>query len=313
VESLAQALENTRASLRIYLQSPESKQWHERCVAARVSPGDAPAALAALAHNQPLPATWQAIAAESGWTGIGGLGRWLLIQAGSRSLGQVSHLRVIDEVKQLICAEYRFYAESSNEEDWGAAPESREYRGMAAISILQRFVAGQMHWTISGVPRSWLLKMTLSDSLRCLAIIAGMRGWSPCFEAHLARRGKAPVLVPRDYILSYLRAAQSMRLQPEIRGIIGSSWLHSQETMTITPHLNWINRLFLDNGGVLLHLGQASPDSGFLVGSEKRRELYEAGEYRPREALFIWPRKPFLAWAHRASQTGTKARVSAPR
>jgi hypothetical protein len=93
-----------------------------------------------------------------------------------------------------------------------------------------------------------------------------------------------------------------MKLQPEVRGIFGSSWLHSQETIKINPHLSWMNRLFLDNGGILVHLGEASPDSGFLVGSEQRRKLYEIGEYRPREALFIWPKAAFLAWADRTSE-----------
>ena len=45
-------------------------------------------------------------------------------------------------------------------------------------------------------------------------------------------------------------------------------------------------------------MGPAGPDAaGALSRSNKRRELYEAGDYQPQLGLVIWPRSAMLRWA----------------
>lgn len=88
-----------------------------------------------------------------------------------------------------------------------------------------------------------------------------------------------------------------MALQPEIKGLITASWLHSPDTFAVSPHLKWLNDVFLQNGGYVFPLGPADIDGGVLHRSPERQQAYEAGTFKPTEALVIWPRQAMLAWA----------------
>jgi hypothetical protein len=80
---------------------------------------------------------------------------------------------------------------------------------------------------------------------------------------------------------------------------MGTGWLYAEETARVSPYLAWMRKLFLENGAVLSDIGLLDTDAGFLVGSRERQKLFESGEYRPRDAIMIWPRKSVLAWAAR--------------
>lgn len=223
--------------------------------------------------------------------------RQRLIGLAAANLSQVESLPLTPDVKRLTLREF---------ERISAAPETAfapgaTLREFEALANLNRFVAGQLHWEISGLPKSYLAKMGWRDAIRTLGIVRQAGGWFPWFEAHIPARG-AGFLLPAEYKRCYVRMAQSMELQPNVCGVLGGSWLHAEETMAISPHLAWLNSLFLDNGGILVHLGPAPESSGFLVGSQKRKELYEAGKYRPRHAVFLWPRHALLAWAKAQTQ-----------
>jgi hypothetical protein len=58
-----------------------------------------------------------------------------------------------------------------------------------------------------------------------------------------------------------------------------------------------MNAVFLNNDGGVVPLGSVDPDSGVLHRSPERRQAYEAGTFRPTEALVVWPRAAMLAWA----------------
>ncbi len=294
-DRLGDSIDATRDKLEKFIGKPEISALSHQAVQMGLTKEQVPAALDVIVKLRAVPERWEPYLSglgESEWL----LGRWILAQAALRALDQVAELPVTSEVHQLILRNYQIIAEPGPGRDALLLPRSQEFREMAEIALLQRFVAGQLHWTISGIPRSWLLQMNWRDAMRTVGAVCRMGGWAPCFEAHLPSRG-SPFLIESEYKRCYVRMARSMELQPDIRGIVGSSWLHSEETMQISPHLNWINRLFLDNGGLLVHMGSASPDSGFLVGSQQRRELYDSGVYRPRHAMFIWPRIAFVKWA----------------
>jgi hypothetical protein len=252
-------------------------------------------ALESIVRSRAVPGHWGPL-----WSQLGEdeplLGRWLLAQGALRTLDSIRQLPVVTDVHRLIFNHHRRIARLTPRNDATYQPHTREFREMAEVVLLRRFIAGQLHWKISGIPRSRIFQMGWSDAAQTLATVAKAGGWFPYFEIHLSGRG-APLLIESEYKRCYLRMAQSMELQPEIRGVMGSSWLHSDETMRISPHLKWLNSLFLDNGGILVHAGAAPEDSGFLVGSQRRRQLYESGEYAPRNAMFVWPRESFLNWA----------------
>src|SRR5215469_13716324 len=93
--------------------------------------------------------------------------------------------------------------------------------------------------------------------------------------------------------------AKSMELQPEILGYVTNSWFHSPATFKASPHLEWLNSVFMENGGLVVDMGAESSDSGVFAGNGHRRELWERGEFEPRSAMVIWPRREMLNWAAR--------------
>jgi hypothetical protein len=210
-----------------------------------------------------------------------------------RNLDSLAKLPLTPDVLRLTGREMEKIATAPDEM---LEPGSAALREFTALAELRRFVAGQLHWEEAGVPKSFLAKMGWRDAIRAIGCVRRAGGWQPWFEMHLPSRG-APFLIPAEYQRSYARMAACMAMQPDICGVLGGSWLHAEETMAISPHLRWLNDLFLSNGGILVHLGPAPENSGFLVGSEKRKELHRAGKYHPRHAVFLWPREALLAWA----------------
>ena len=293
--SFAAQLETARRGIETFLGLPDVVGLAERAALAGLTPDRTAALLdTAIQLRAPSPSwepAWKTLADQRAL-----LVRWMLALAARRSLDLLPGAAVTEEVRQLTLRACAAVIDVQLVRDEWLQIDSREFRQQAETALLRRFVAGQVHWNVAGIPRSWLLRMSWRDALRCTAVMWRMGGHAPCFEAHLP---STPVLIQREYERAYRRIAASMELQPAIRALIGVSWLHAEETIRISPHLDWINRLFLDHGGLLVHLGEAPADSGFLTGSQRRKELYDSGAYRPRIAMFVWPRKEFLEWAQR--------------
>jgi hypothetical protein len=60
----------------------------------------------------------------------------------------------------------------------------------------------------------------------------------------------------------------------------------------------WLRQTPQAAGALLVEVGPAPEDSGFMTGSEERRKLYEDGVYHPKVVLVLWPRKALIAWAN---------------
>jgi hypothetical protein len=125
-----------------------------------------------------------------------------------------------------------------------------------------------------------------------------MRGFAPAFFIHLAFHGqKRGALLERDSNRAYYRMAQAMSRQPHVKGLVASSWLHSPDTMTASPHLTGLNRVFLENRALVTTMGPANPESGVFYRSPERRRLFDEGRFTPTTGLVLWPRADMLAWA----------------
>lgn len=227
------------------------------------------------------------------------VGRTLLLLACKYAIPQVDSLPVTDRMKELFADEFQFFA---NPPDiWLPHFRSSDVRfhEMIRIVTFRRFPAGLFHWEVSGFPRSWLLKA--NQPWKVLGyILRQMKGFRPLFEMHLNERRKNRLFLnERDACRSYCRAANSMRMQSSAKGLMSASWLFCDDTARFSPHLAWLSRTPLSEGAFVVDLGPAPPDSGFLVGSEKRRKLYDEGLFRPRTACLLWPRESLLAWADR--------------
>ena len=226
--------------------------------------------------------------------------RAMLVDACAASLPKLRELPVFKSVREFMCREFQVYARPPEKWLVHFNPDSYSFRVYCAQALLRRLVAGQLSWVVSGIPPSWLPRMPLRDLPRVLKLIAGeLGGFAPLVATHLpVRRTSLLVQLEKEWTKSYYRLARSIERQPEVRGLAASSWLFSEETVRVTPHLAWTRRIFEENGAILVDMGKAAPDSGFLTGSTLRQKLYAEGKYQPRETAVIWPRRAMLQWAH---------------
>jgi hypothetical protein len=236
--------------------------------------------------------------AQSGLpVGDGAFERFLIVSAAAEATGRVEALPVDDSVKQLILDNFAMYASASVPEPFDLSRAS--FEAMGRVATLSRFPAGQLDWVVSGIPRSWLFGAPWHAAPRFIrSLLFNLRGFGPVFFSHLnPNRRNQGIILERESLRSYYRMARSMERQPEIRGFVTASWLHSPDTFVVSPHLKWMNDVFLQNGGVVIPLGPVNLDCGVLHRSPERRQAYDEGRFKPTEALVIWPRAAMFAWA----------------
>lgn len=224
--------------------------------------------------------------------------RSLLMLASEHAARQVPALPISDRMKELFAEEFDFFANPPAAWVPAFRFDHVRYREMARIVTLRRFPAGQFHWELAGFPRSWVTKTpTVFGLLRHIATKMG--GFSPLFELHLNdRRKNKLMLLEKESNFTYYRAARSLEKQPAIKGVMSGSWFFCKETAEITPRLAWLREVPLSGGAKIFDLGPAPSDSGFLIGSEERRSLYEQGSYKPQVSCFLWSRADLIAWAN---------------
>lgn len=224
--------------------------------------------------------------------------RVLLITTALDSLARLPSVPVCDGVKALFCEEI----ESWTRLDAAAAEELRvgtgRFEAACKTASLRRFPAGQFDWEVGGLPLSYLLRVTPRSLPRALYVAAAqLKGRAPVFFAHLGYRRRGEPLSEAEANKSYYRMARSLEHQPGVKGFVASSWLRSPDTGRVSPHLAWLNRVFLENGGFVAVMGPADPESGVLLRSPTRRRLYESGEFTPTNGLVMWPRQAMIRWA----------------
>ena len=224
--------------------------------------------------------------------------RTLLLLASQHAISQVPSLAVSDRVKELFAEEFQFFANPPAVWESSFAYDGVRYGEMARVCTLRRFPVGQFQWEMSSFPRSWVTKA--SQPWKVLRYLTAMGGLGPLFEFHLnARRKNRLVLIEKEASISYYRAARSMEKQPEVRGLFHTSWMFCASTGRVTPRLAWLRTVPEAAGALMVDLGPAAEDSGFMTGSEERRKLYTEGSYKPRSVCILWQRKSLIEWADR--------------
>ena len=241
--------------------------------------------------------------------------RLLLLTAATETLSRLSHAPVSDDVRALICDEFRFYASDPGEHAARFEIGTASFTAMCKTATLRRFPGGQFDWEVGGIRRSDIAHVSPARLLQTVTFAAlRMRGLHPVFFSHLNWRRANRSLLETEANRSYYRMAQSMRLQPAIKGFAACSWFRSPGVHRVSPNLAWLSRVFLDNGGYVVEAGPDSPDGGVLHRSRTRRALYEAGKFKPTKGLVMWPRDAMIAWAAAHPEFGARGetRASAP-
>jgi hypothetical protein len=251
---------------------------------------EAPATLARLTALQ------SRVAAELGTLADGTFERFVLTLSANQTLDRLPAAPLSDHVKRLWCDVMLRCSGGQLR----VRTSERRFVGLTKIATLRRFPAGQFDWEPSGVPRSWIHRIRPIGALvRVLRTLVEWRSFSPAYFVHLTATRPLPALVEREAQKSYYRMAKSMELQPGAKGLIASAWFHSPDTFRVTPHLAWLNRVFVENGGIVATMGPADPGCGVFHRSPERRKAADEGRFKPTLGLIIWSRRDMLDWAAR--------------
>ncbi len=293
---LTTSIEQTRAAIARSLAEPALATVREALHGSPV--GDACDRLAeTVTTDNGVQATFKEIRDERfGAAPPGVFERVVVLRQAERALTRIGALPVSDHCKRLFCEEFQYVAAPPVRAKFDVTRGS--FVTLCEVATLRRFPAGLFHWTNSGLPRSWVAKVKGPDRLRLLYWIAWrLKGFGPIFFPHLNPNRKQRWLTELAANRSYYCMAQSLPLQPRVKGMVASSWLRSADTFKISPELAWMNRTILENGGFAVIMGPADPDSGVLTRSAARQRAYEAGVFKPTNGLVIWPRDAMIAWA----------------
>jgi hypothetical protein len=226
------------------------------------------------------------------------LERFLIVAAALDALPRVATLPVADAVKIRLLDEFHFYAAAPQDSRRHFEMNRATFVAMAKTATLRRFPAGQFDWEVSGISRRYLLAVRPHQLPATLAFATfRMRGIQPVFFSHLNWRRAEVSLREEEANRSYYRMARSLERQPHIKGFAACSWFRSPETHRVSPHLAWLSRVFVENGGFVIEAGAENPEGGVLHRSERRRQLYRSGDFRPTRGLVMWPRAAMLEWA----------------
>lgn len=230
----------------------------------------------------------------------GRMERHLVLRAFDVALARLPLIPAEDSVKRLFCRTCRQVAAA------GAAAGDRfhlkapTFYQLARVATLNWLPAGEYCFEFTALPRSWLLKMApmmLPEVIR--ELVGGFGSLGPAMvTTHLWSWRSNPFLVlPSEHERALWRIAETMRLHPRIAGLMADGWFCSPDIAAFCPHLAWVREFFLARGAMLVDMGPAPADSGFLDGSARRRQLYRDGKLRPRMVLVLWRRAAMLSWA----------------
>jgi hypothetical protein len=153
----------------------------------------------------------------------------------------------------------------------------------------------------AGVPRSLVCRGGAAQFLRGMYFfLVRTRGFRPFYSLHLDPR-RIEEFSPEGWDRSYLRIAELLALNPDVKGVFGSAWFYDPRIETVSPRLAYLRTRRLEHGAEGFRYGpHPSAVRDALARSDTRRRLYEAGEYLPISYYLVWPRADLLRWAERA-------------
>jgi hypothetical protein len=228
----------------------------------------------------------------------GTLERCLLLHAATIALSRMAASPVPAAVTRHLRDEIAFIADPAEAPATFFTAGANRFAALCKLVSLRRFPAGQFHWEVDGIARRDLFSVSAQRLAGAVMFAATrMGGLQPVFFSHLNARRERKSLNEEDACRSYHLMARTMELQPEIRGFAACSWFRAPATHAVSPHLAWLSRVFLENGGFVADAGRAAADCGVFYRSATRQQRYHEGRFTPRRGLVMWPRARMIAWA----------------
>jgi hypothetical protein len=215
---------------------------------------------------------------------------------------RIAELRVPDSILSLLAVSFqRILAQLENAEKHFYLHSNELFCKDLALCRLKLLPCGsELVDVYSGVPRSTLFRNGFQQLVCATRYFLNKgSGFRPWYESHWDRR-LIRSFTPKGYDQCYLRIAELLELNPEIKGMMGSSWWFDPALEPVSPNLTFLRQVPLDNGAQLFRVGSNSAATQAAIHlSAERKRLYDSGSYRPTNYLLAWARKDMLEWANR--------------
>ncbi|WP_429885858.1 hypothetical protein [Geoalkalibacter halelectricus] len=149
-----------------------------------------------------------------------------------------------------------------------------------------------------GVPKSIIFRGGPGQLGKSLLFFgARKKGFFPYYQLHLDPRNLRD-FNPEGWRQTYLRLADLLKCNSEMRGVLGASWFYDPGLADVSPHLTYLREVREKNGAIVLYWGESSiVRQDALSNSSTRRQLFEDRKYLPQSYFVIWGRREIIRWA----------------
>lgn len=147
----------------------------------------------------------------------------------------------------------------------------------------------------SGFSRSLMFRGGLGQFMKFISFLFEIGGNWPLFQTHM-HLSELGYFNPEGRKNGYLRIAEMLSINPEIKGMFAGSWYFDPALETVSPRLAYLRKQPQDNGARIFYSG-VDEVGGALSKSSTRQRLYKEGKYMPKSYVLIWPRKKMIEWA----------------
>ncbi len=156
------------------------------------------------------------------------------------------------------------------------------------------YPVGNHNISISGIPRSLLLKQSATEALNFAVLIFKLSGHYPLFELHYNPH-RFRLFNPDGWNEVFYLTMQLLVRRQQIKGVFGASWFFDPSLKVISPELYYIREFIEKIGGCFFIGGSSEQDkkNAFAL-SKKRRVAYEEGRYIPTSYVMVIPRDTLI-------------------
>jgi hypothetical protein len=163
---------------------------------------------------------------------------------------------------------------------------------------MKLFPAGSFLVETIGLNRSFFFTGGIKQFFKATLFYATrMKGKSPYYQIHIDKRLLSE-MTPAGLNDFFIRIAQMLKRQPEIKGIFGIAWIIDPAMEHVSPRHWYMTELILGGGAKIFRFGSSRLDiENATARSKNRKRLYEEGKYMPTSYIMIWLRKELMEWA----------------
>ncbi len=204
----------------------------------------------------------------------------------------------------------RFFATCETESGWGGADDDVYWKDLAMARRLLFPAGAQVVETSSGYGINQGINSNLLASIKFAWLALKQGGTRGYYQIH-THTPELSEFNPDGWNQCYLRIAQMLEQNPDIKGIFGGSWFYDPQLKDISPRLMYLQQVPLDNGASSFFTG--NDHSGNAINKSKTRlDLHKQGKYTPKSYLLIWPRAAMIRWANEFKNTQSTQTVAVP-